>query len=243
MKSIVKFIIIASLVVSVPLYMCVVTVDISKKKAVMSSVGQRFTVVVDAGHGGIDPGAIADDGTLEKDINLFISKDLCEMLSAFGFNTVMTRTEDSLIGDNNLETVKQKKRSDIKRRLEISESQQNCLLISIHQNKFSQKKYSGSQVFYSANAPESESAAKTIQQSIALMLQPDNKRAVKPVGKEIYLLYHSKKPAVMVECGFISNERELSNLKSNNYRNTLSFCILTGVLQYHYDISHTDRQS
>lgn len=235
MKNIVKIIVLSLLVLSVPLSMCFAGMRISDTTMASAPLSGRMTVVIDAGHGGIDPGAIAADGTFEKDINLDISKRLCDMLSAFGFNAVMTRTEDTLIGDNSLKTVKEKKRSDIKRRLEISESKQNSLLLSIHQNKFSQGKYSGTQVFYSKNNPKSSEAAQLIQSDIARLLQKDNDRQIKPVGKEIYLLYHSENPAVMVECGFVSNQSELSALKTAEYQNKLSFCILNSVLQYKND--------
>ena len=227
MKNIVKIIVISLLVLFVPLSMCFAGMRISDTAMASAAVSGRMTVVVDAGHGGI-----AADGTFEKDINLAISKSLCDMLSAFGFNAVMTRIEDTLIGDNSLKTVKEKKRSDIKKRLEISESGQNSLLLSIHQNNFSQGKYSGTQVFYSKNNSESSVVAQLIQSDIARLLQKDNDRQIKPVGSEIYLLYHSKKPAVMVECGFISNQNELDALKTDEYQNKLSFCILNSVLQY-----------
>ena len=232
MKNIVKIIVISLLVLFVSLSMCFAGMRISDTAMASAAVSGRMTVVVDAGHGGIDPGAIAADGTFEKDINLAISKSLCDMLSAFGFNAVMTRIEDTLIGDNSLKTVKEKKRSDIKKRLEISESGQNSLLLSIHQNNFSQGKYSGTQVFYSKNNSESSVVAQLIQSDIARLLQKDNDRQIKPVGSEIYLLYHSKNPAVMVECGFISNQNELDALKTDEYQNKLSFCILNSVLQY-----------
>lgn len=232
MKNTAKIIVLFILVLFVPLSMCFAGMKLSDTAMANAVPSDRMTVVIDAGHGGIDPGAIAFDGTHEKDINLAISKSLCDMLFAFGFNTVMTRTEDTLIGDNSLPTVKEKKRSDIKRRLEISEGRQNSLLLSIHQNNFSQGKYSGTQVFYSKNNSESSVVAQLIQSDIARLLQKDNDRQIKPVGSEIYLLYHSKNPAVMVECGFISNQSELSALKTEEYQNKLSFCILNSVLQY-----------
>lgn len=232
MKNTAKIIVLFILVLFVPLSMCFAGMKLSDTAMANAVPSNRMTVVIDAGHGGIDPGAIAFDGTHEKDINLAISKSLCDMLFAFGFNTVMTRTEDTLIGDNSLPTVKEKKRSDIKRRLEISEGRQNSLLLSIHQNKFSQEKYSGTQVFYSENNPKSSAAARLIQSDIARLIQKDNDRQIKPVGREIYLLYHSENPAVMVECGFISNQSELDALKTEEYQNKLSFCILNSVLQY-----------
>ena len=196
-----------------------------------------MTVVVDAGHGGIDPGAISADGTLEKDINLALSECLSDMLKAFGFNVVMTRTEDGLICDQGLSTVREMKRSDINNRLDLSEKSRNSILISIHQNKFSQSKYNGTQVFYSVKNPLSKQLAQNIQSDVSRLLQPQNNRQIKSVGSEIYLLYHSTKPAVMVECGFISNPDELKNLLSEKYQSKLSFSILNSILNFGYEHS------
>ena len=198
---------------------------------------RKMTVVVDAGHGGIDPGAISADGTLEKDINLALSECLSDMLKAFGFNVVMTRTEDGLICDQGLSTVREMKRSDINNRLDLSEKNRNSILISIHQNKFSQSKYNGTQVFYSVNNPLSKQLAQNIQSDVSRLLQPQNNRQIKSVGSEIYLLYHSTKPAVMVECGFISNPDELKNLLSEKYQSKLSFSILNSILNFGYEHS------
>ena len=188
------------------------------------------TVVVDAGHGGIDPGAVSAEGIFEKDINLSVSECLSDFLNAFGYNVIMTRSDDNLIGNLDNDSVRDAKRSDIKKRLEISEQAENSILLSIHQNKFSNPKYSGTQVFYSSNNPLSNSLACCIQSDVSRLLQPQNDRQIKAVGKEIYLLFHSQKPAVMVECGFISNADELSDLLSAEKK--LCFCILNGVLDF-----------
>ena len=190
------------------------------------------TVVVDAGHGGIDPGAVSAEGIFEKDINLSVSECLSDFLNAFGYNVIMTRSDDNLIGNLDNDSVRDAKRSDIKKRLEISEQAENSILLSIHQNKFSNPKYSGTQVFYSSNNPLSNSLACCIQSDVSRLLQPQNDRQIKAVGKEIYLLFHSQKPAVMVECCFISNADELSDLLSAEYQKKLCFCILNGVLDF-----------
>lgn len=190
------------------------------------------TIIVDAGHGGIDGGAVGADGTVEKGINLSISKQLEQMLTAMGYQVVMTRTEDTLIGDNSAKTVREQKVSDIKRRLEITEKYDNALLISIHQNKYSVEKYYGAQVFYSPNGEQSKQLAELIQQSVVSRLQPENERAIKASGKEIYLLYHSQIPSVMVECGFLSNRAELQKLKDEDYQKQMSFSIACAILDY-----------
>ncbi|MCR4615178.1 MAG: N-acetylmuramoyl-L-alanine amidase [Clostridiales bacterium] len=188
------------------------------------------TVIIDAGHGGVDGGAQSKDGTLEKDINLSVSLMLNDMLKCFGINTVMTRTEDISIHDDNAESIRQKKISDIHNRMKIINNTPNCIFVSIHQNHYTSSKYSGTQVFYSKNDPRSRLLADSIQKSVVSKIQPDNKREVKPSGTEIYLLYHSNAPAVLVECGFLSNAEEANKLKDNEYQSKMSFAVACGIL-------------
>ena len=193
---------------------------------------QHFPVlIIDAGHGGEDGGAIADDNTLEKDINLEISVKLNALLSVFGYQTKMIRTTDTdlhLKGD----TIRQRKISDIQERYKIMNSFDDCLYISIHQNKFTDSKIHGAQTFYSPNDNKSKILADFIQKSIASQLQSDNKRVIKKSGTDIYLLYNATRPTVMVECGFISNPDELTNLKSNNYQKQMALSIAFGIINY-----------
>ena len=186
------------------------------------------TIIVDAGHGGFDGGAVSGK-IVEKDINLQFALSLETMLKAYGFNVVMTRTTDSGTEDAGLDTIRRKKVSDIKNRLSLIENEDAECFISLHQNMFSNEKYSGSQVFYSSHK-NSEIFANEIQSSIKNFLQPNNNRQTKAVGKNIYLMYHTTKPAVLVECGFMSNDNELKLLLQNEYQNKLNFCILNGVL-------------
>lgn len=189
--------------------------------------------VIDAGHGGIDGGTSGADGTVEKHINLAIAQKLESVLTAFGFQVIMTRTQDDLISDPDLPTIRERKKQDIYKRLEMVESTNNSVLISIHQNFFESSRYSGTQVFYSPNHAESKMLAEQMQKTVAQLLQPENTRVCKPVGSEIYLLYHAKKPAIMVECGFLSNAKELSLLKNEAYQTQMAFCIAIGLLQYY----------
>jgi len=170
-----------------------------------SNALRTVTIIVDAGHGGMDGGATAADGTVEKDINLSIALKLRDMLDTAGYNVIMTRETDDDIADDSAKTVRQQKVSDIKNRMKIIEQTPDALFVSIHQNHYGGPSYSGAQVFYSKNNPESEKLAKAIQQDIRSLIQPQNQRAVKRTGTEIYLLYHAQSPAVMVECGFLSN--------------------------------------
>lgn len=188
------------------------------------------TIIIDPGHGGEDSGAVADNGVLEKDINLDVSKKLRDMLKATGYKVIMTRDEDTAIYDKDSKTLRQKKVSDMKKRVEIINSDKNNVLISIHQNKFEKKQYSGSQIFYSKNNEESFNLAQSIQKSIRGLIQPDNDRELKCAGKDIYLLNKANVPAVIVECGFVSNDEELEKLSDENYKLNLAFSIYSGVI-------------
>lgn len=191
------------------------------------------TLIIDAGHGGLDSGTIAKDGTQEKDINLSISKKLRTFLLSSGFKVVMTRTNEELIGDNNLRTIRERKVSDVKKRLEIINKTENSVLISIHQNYFTSSEYYGVQVFYSKNHSDSINIAKSVQNSAVSLLQKENKRSIKPCGSEIWLMHNCQRPAIMVECGFMSNYNELCNLKDDNYQNKIAFMISIGILNYY----------
>lgn len=189
------------------------------------------TIVIDAGHGGEDSGAVADNGTLEKDINLDIAIKLNEMLLSSGFHTLMTREKDVAIYDKDQdENLRQKKVSDMQNRLELINSTPNNILVSIHQNKFPEKKYSGTQVFFSKNNKLSEILASNIQSSVKNLIQPQNNREIKPANKDIFILYNSKVPAIIVECGFISNDEELNKLNNEDYKSKIAFAIYCGIL-------------
>lgn len=190
------------------------------------------TVIIDAGHGGPDGGTSSDDGTLEKTINLQIAFKLNEILNAMGINTVMTRTEDISIHDEFANTIREKKISDIRNRLSITNNTPDSVFVSIHQNHFSQSKYRGTQVFYSKNNPHSQILADSIRLSVISSLQPENSREIKPSGSDIYLLYHAQIPAVMVECGFLSNYDESQELKNEEYQRKLAFTIALGIIDF-----------
>ncbi len=206
--------------------------DNDEKVTSATIANQEFCIIIDAGHGGEDGGTSSQDGTLEKNINLSIAKQLDFMLKSAGYKTIMTRNSDEQLGDISLTTIRQRKISDIKERLEITETNKNSIFISIHQNHFSSSVYSGTQVFYSPNSDNSKILAESIQGSVVSRIQPENKRAIKQVGTNIYLLYNCKLPAVMVECGFMSNPKESELLKNNDYQKQIAFSILCGIQNY-----------
>ena len=189
-------------------------------------------IIIDAGHGGEDGGTQSSDGTLEKQINLEISLKLQDVLLSRGFDTVMTREGDYMIYDETASTQREKKVSDIHNRMKLVDENGECILISVHQNYFGESKYSGTQVFYSKNNPDSEILADEIQKSVVSALQTDNSRQIKESGTDIYLLYHSQVPSVMVECGFMSNEAEASKLKDESYQKQMSEAIAEGLVRY-----------
>ncbi len=189
------------------------------------------TIIIDPGHGGEDGGAVSNTNILEKNINLDISLLLKEFLKSNGFEVNMTRETDISLNDKDAD---HKKQSDLKNRVEVFNSSQNNIVISIHQNKFIEEKYSGTQIFYSANCQNSSKLAENIKTSVISLLQPDNERECKKAGSEIFVLHNAQVPAVMVECGFLSNIVEAEKLNSKTYQRKLAYCIYLGFLEYYY---------
>ena len=144
-------------------------------------------VIIDAGHGGVDGGAVASDGTLEKDINLDIALRLNDILSEKGFETILTRDGDYSIHDDSADTVRKKKTSDLHNRLKIADNAENAVFVSIHQNYYTESKYNGAQVFYSPNDEQSRVLAGCIQQSIVADIQPENTRQIKQLFPRLWL--------------------------------------------------------
>ncbi len=210
------------------------TVHNTIKTAIQAEQGSNLPVIIiDAGHGGFDGGAVANDGTVEKDINLSISLYLKEYLSLFGIEAVMIRDADYSVEDNGLTTIREKKSSDLHNRMKIMEETENSIFISIHQNKYTDEKYSGTQVFYSPKTKdESQILAQSIQDCIVNTLQKDNKRQIKECGTSVFLMYNAVKPAVLVECGFLSNYAETNKLKTPEYQKKIAFCIAIGIQNY-----------
>lgn len=197
-----------------------------------SSEYKDYTFILDAGHGGEDGGAVAYDGTLEKDLNLQICNNISLYFDIFGIDYVVIRDGDFSVGDTSLPTIRKRKVSDIHKRYEIINSRENSVLLSIHQNMFSVEKYSGTQVFYDGKYNESEELSEILQFTVKDSLQPENNRKIKKTDKNIYLLYNAKRPSVMVECGFMSNPAELAKLKAYEYQSQLSFIITKGIIQF-----------
>lgn len=229
-KSIIAIITAFLIILSAMLYLTFMA-NFSAAEASSMPITQK-TVIVDAGHGGDDGGAIGIDGTVEKDINLDIALKLEKILKFYGFNVIMTRTQDVMTCDDGIDSLRKRKISDIHNRFELMRKNPDAIFISVHQNKFEDSSQHGTQVFYSGNDERSKELAEAIQTSVTLTLQRKNDRVVKKSGSGIYLLYHAKIPAVLVECGFISNSDEVKKLKDESYRMKLAILIADGLLKY-----------
>lgn len=190
---------------------------------------EQITVIIDAGHGGEDGGALGENGVLEKDLNLDVAKRLDSLLRSAGINTVMTRKDDRLLYDPLSDYKGRKKILDMQERLRLASSCENAIFVSIHMNSFPQKKYCGLQVYYSKNNADSKRLAESIQRIISSYLQPQNERKTKP-GNDIFLLDRLKMPAILVECGFISNTNECQLLSTEEYRDKLAFWIFYSII-------------
>ena len=188
-------------------------------------------VVIDAGHGGEDGGALSAAGLYEKDVNLAVAFALRDLLEMNGIPVVMTRDEDVLLYDRNADYQGRKKVLDLAARKTVADNSGDCLFISIHMNAFPQAQYSGTQVWYGTKDPLSESVAASIQKN-ALLLQPENHRKIKEAGSNIYLLDKITAPCVLVECGFLSNPAEAERLSDPDYQKALAFMIFSGIAEY-----------
>lgn len=189
-------------------------------------------IVLDAGHGGMDGGCSSVNGTPEKGINLNILLTLRDMLNASGFETDVTRDTDCSIHDEGIRGIANQKSSDMDNRLAKFNEHKNCLCVSIHQNQFTDDKYSGAQMFYAPTNPKSKNFAQCIQNKFVANLQPDNNREIKECGKELFLCYYSKNPTVMVECGFLSNAEEAAKLESEDYQRQVAFTVYSAIVEY-----------
>ena len=206
-------------------------IDLQNEKTVAAEP-EKFTVIVDAGHGGEDGGAVGiDNKTLEKDVNLSVSLYLGKLLEAEGVNVIYTRTEDILLYDRNVDYQGRKKSLDLRARLDIAEKNPEALFVSVHMNSFGNAKYSGMQVYYSDCIEGGRLLADEIQK-MSRFLSPENNRKIKKANSSIYLLDRAPGTAVLVECGFLSNYEECSLLATEDYRKKVAFAIFRGIMNY-----------
>ena len=188
----------------------------------------RPCVVIDAGHGGKDPGKVGIDGSLEKDINLQIALKLQKFLEMQDVEAVLTRDSDEGLYDENTSN---KKVQDMKNRVALIEEKKPALTVSIHQNSYHEEYVHGAQVFYYAGSEKSKELAQRIQQVMALQLDRDNARQAK-ANDSYYLLKKTSSPIVIVECGFLSNYEEAQKLSGELYQEKVAWAIHLAIMQW-----------
>lgn len=189
----------------------------------------RHCIVIDAGHGGEDGGAVSCTGLYESEFNLQIALRLNDLLRLMGYDTKMTRNGDSAVSEIG-KTVAARKASDLKARVQIVNTANNPLLISIHQNTFSDGRYSGAQVFYGTSEGSKE-VAEAMQSALVSALDPGNNRKAKE-AKGVYLMEHIQCAGVLVECGFLSNPEEESKLQLAEYQQKISCVLAVTAINY-----------
>ena len=191
------------------------------------------TIILDAGHGGIDPGALTKDkNTSEKDVNLIIALKIRELLQASGALVILTREEDvSLYEENGDKTIRQKYNENLKNRKKIIQESNADMFVSIHLNAFEQSKYYGAQTFYPKGKEDSIGLSKYIQGELKRVVDKTNNREVK-ARDDIYLLKENEIPSVLIECGFLSNEKESKLLVDEKYQEKLAWSIYVGIQKY-----------
>ncbi|MDF2942356.1 MAG: putative rane protein [Herbinix sp.] len=188
----------------------------------------KITVVIDAGHGGFDPGKIGINNALEKEINLSIAYKLKSLLEQNDIQVIMTRKDDNGLYE---EKSRYKKSVDMRKRVEIINSSDAIIAISIHQNSFTQESSRGAQVFYYQKSSEGKILAEILQEGIKRSLKDGNHRLAKSNGS-YYMLKQTKCPLVIVECGFLSNWKEAKLLNNEAYQDKMAWAIHLGILEY-----------
>ena len=196
-----------------------------------TGISDEKIIILDAGHGGEDCGAIGVSGVYEKDLNLALTLEIGKQLEEAGYVVVYTRTDDRLLYGPDEDIKGIRKISDLKNRCKVAARYPNSIFISIHMNSFASSKYSGLQVYYSEENSESRMIAGRIQDKVRESIQPNNNRVIKK-GESIYLLEHINNPAVLIECGFLTNSDECQKLSEKEYQKSLSFAIVCGIIEY-----------
>ena len=213
------------------IYLAIFVVAKNNLAAVSAEIAASpVTIVIDAGHGGEDGGAVSVSGAKESQINLAVSRRLEQLAALTGFSTYMIRSDDVAVYTGDCDTITEKKVSDLKNRVNIVNETENGLLVSIHQNTFSDGKYSGAQVFYAAEG-ESRVLAEQLQSTFCQTLNPGSNRRCKRADG-VYLMEHIEKTGILVECGFLSNVQEEAKLRRSEYQKKLCCVIAATVCNF-----------
>ncbi len=198
---------------------------------VSSTPVSNHTIILDAGHGNPDGGAVGDDGSIESDINLDIVLKLQNLFESSNCNVILTRSDENGIYESSADTIREKKISDMKNRVDIANNSDAELFLSIHMNKLDQSQYNGWQTFFKNKDNASKIIAENIQTSLNHFLKKDNNRTIKSISS-IYLTKNVTIPLVIVECGFLSNPDENKLLQTNSYQDELAWSIYIGIMDY-----------
>ncbi len=215
------------------LSIAIFSIDSGANPITEASFNNRSPIVVlDAGHGGEDPGVTSDySGIAEKDLNLRIAKLVKDLLEQDGYTVIMTRTEDTLQYSQGANTMYEKRKQDLTRRRKIIDESNADIAVSIHMNGFSDTQYKGAQTFYPPSSTDSERLAKSIQNSL-LSVDPENKRVALVKKEKIVIFRDIKVPTALIECGFLSNKEEEAKLRTLEYQEQLAKAIKLGIDSY-----------
>lgn len=198
---------------------------------VEGTVDESRLIILDAGHGGEDCGAVGTTGVLEKDLNMQLAEEIGTLLTEKGYTVIYTRTEDKLLYTPEEDIKGIRKISDLKNRCALANQYPSALFVSIHMNSYSSPKYSGLQVYYTDGNDASICLATRIQTSVRELLQTENNRTTKS-GKGIYILENTEPVSVLIECGFLTNPEECKKLSEKEYQKQLSSAIVCGIIEY-----------
>ena len=198
---------------------------------VSAAASAPAVVLLDAGHGGEDSGTIGKNGVYEKDLNLDVARGIGALLSSMGWEVLYTRTDDRMLYTEEENVKGLRKISDLKNRCAVAQKHPEAIFVSVHMNAYSAPSAHGFQVYYSPQGEEDRRLALAVQTSVREKLQPDNHREVKE-GRSIYLLEHIENPAILIECGFLSNPEECEKLCQKEYQKELCFAIVCGMIEY-----------
>lgn len=198
------------------------------KTALPTGVAPTTVIVIDAGHGGMDSGALGVGKIEEKDLNLAVARILADDFRLAGYTVIETRTDDRLLGDGEKG---RRKRADLEARLKLADGGPDRVFVSIHMNTYPTATCHGLQVWYSGNNTASKGYAEAVQTGVKTALQPDNKREVKQATSAIYILKNAQNPAILIECGFLTNPEECAKLCEETYQKELALTIFSALHQ------------
>lgn len=211
----------------IPVAVCFLLAFSALLPASALSMNLPLTFVLDAGHGGEDGGAVSADGLKESEVNLAVAQRVDALLALCGHHAVLTRDSETLNYPESADTTRQRKRYDQNRRVELVNGTENAVLVSIHQNQYVTAGPSGAQVFY-GKQPGSEALAQQMQLLLSELCEKQRQAA--PISEDIFLMREAECPAILIECGFLSNPGDAALLRTEDYRTALSVYITAACI-------------